>query len=146
MARGTFICATAVALQGVASSGRTCEILFIAGRRRRRKKRERGEGVCVKERERREGKRNDKNRGKERGREGSGGEKKKKGSLPLERKRGTFYRVVAPMQMHTRRSILRDTLVLAFRKMDFTRGPFEIYYTTGGGGEREVNSGERGQR
>lgn len=52
MARGTFICATAVALQGVASSGRTCEILFIAGRRRRRKKRERGEGVCVRERER----------------------------------------------------------------------------------------------
>lgn len=54
MARGTFICATAVALQGVASSGRTCEILFIAGRRRRRKKRERGEGVCVCEREREE--------------------------------------------------------------------------------------------
>lgn len=54
MARGTFICATAVALQGVASSGRTCEILFIAGRRRRRKKRERGEGVCVYEREREE--------------------------------------------------------------------------------------------
>lgn len=54
MARGTFICATAVALQGVASSGRTCEILFIAGRRRRRKKRERGERVCVREREREE--------------------------------------------------------------------------------------------
>lgn len=83
MARGTFICATAVALQGVASSGRTCEILFIAGRRRRRKKRE-GERGCERERERREGKRNDKNRGKERGREGSGREKKKKGSLPLD--------------------------------------------------------------
>lgn len=56
MARGTFICATAVALQGVASSGRTCEILFIAGRRRRRrKKRERGgERDRKRERERRE--------------------------------------------------------------------------------------------
>lgn len=55
-------------------------------------------------------------------------------------------RFVASMQMHTRRSIVRDTLVLAFRKMDFTRRgrggerPFEIYYIRG---KREVNRERR---
>lgn len=39
-------------------------------------------------------------------------------------------RFVASMQMHTRRSIVRDTLVLAFRKMDFTR--------EGGGGREAI--------
>ena len=47
-----------------------------------KREREGGRGI-EKERER-EGKRNDKNRGKEGGREGSGGGKKKKGSLPLD--------------------------------------------------------------
>lgn len=126
MARGDFY--LAVALQGVASSGRTCEILFIAGRTTTKKERERRGGTT-----KIEGRR-----------EGSGGgrkrEKKKKDRYlsTVTEESHVLSRFVASMQMHTRRSIVRDTLVLAFRKMDFTREGggeggrlFEIYYIRG---------------